>query len=257
MKHSFIDEYSGLDSFVHRLDPRSKLLGSLAFILLVVITPVGNWRLLAAYFIAVAGWVLLSRVPPFYVLKRSLVIFPFVVMIAIFMPFFKQGQAVAGWDIGAWHIQVTYEGLVVFLNVVVKSWICILCLIILSSSTKFEQILRGMYSLKVPGVFVHITSFMYRYVFVLADQAMRMQMARDSRNFGMKRSNTFKTMGGMIGILFIRSYERGERIYAAMLSRGYTRDIFEMSKLQFRAPDAYFALAISLVLVCPAVLWWK
>jgi cobalt/nickel transport system permease protein len=141
-------------------------------------------------------------------------------------------------------------------NVVVKSWLCILCLIILSSSTKFEELLHGMSRLKVPQVFVQITSFMYRYMFVIADQTMRMQMARDSRNFGMNRSNIFRTMGNMVGMLFIRSYERAERIYAAMLSRGYNGEIVEMNKLKFQLPDAYFALTLCLLLVCPAILWW-
>ncbi|MEI6185885.1 MAG: energy-coupling factor transporter transmembrane component T, partial [Dehalococcoidia bacterium] len=150
MKHSFIDQYSGLDSFVHRLDPRTKLLCSLAFILAVVLTPQGTWKVYAVYLLVMVGLVLLSRLPVKYVLKRSLVIFPFVIMIAIFVPFFKQGQVAASWDIGSWHIAITYEGLAVLVNVIVKSWLCILCLIVLSSSTKFEQLLHGMYRLRVP-----------------------------------------------------------------------------------------------------------
>ena len=256
MKHSFIDQYSGLDSFVHRLDPRTKLLCSLAFILAVVLTPSGTWKVFAVYLLVLLVLIWLSRLPPMYVFKKSLVIFPFVIMIAIFVPFFKQGQVAASWDIGSWHIAITYEGLAVLVNVIVKSWLCILCLIVLSSSTKFEQLLHGMYRLRVPQVFVQITSFMYRYMFVLADQAMRMQMARDSRNYGLNRSNIFKTMGNMIGMLFIRSYERAERIYAAMLSRGYSGEIVVVNQLRFRLPDAYFALSLALLLVCPAILWW-
>jgi len=256
MKHSFIDEYSGLDSFVHRLDPRTKLLCSLAFILAVVLTPVGTWQVFAVYLLIMAGMIGLSRLPLKYVLKRSLVIFPFVIMVVVFVPFFKQGQVVASYDIGTWHVTITYEGLQVLVNVVVKSWLCILCLIVLSSSTKFDQLLHGMYRLRVPQVFVQITSFMYRYMFVLADQAMRMQMARDSRNYGLNRGNIFKTMGNIIGMLFIRSYERAERIYAAMLSRGYSGEIVVVNQLRFRLPDAYFASALFLLLVCPAILWW-
>jgi cobalt/nickel transport system permease protein len=256
MKHSFIDEYSGLNSFVHRLDPRTKLVCSLAFIVAVVLTPAGTWKVYAVYLLIMAGLIGLSRLPLKYVLKRSLAIFPFVIMITIFVPFFKQGQVLAGFDIGTWHIAVTYEGLAVLVNVVVKSWLCILCLIVLSSSTKFEQLLHGMYRLRVPQVFVQIISFMYRYMFVLADQAMRMQMAMDSRNFGLNRRNIIKTMGNMIGMLFIRSYERAERIYAAMLSRGYNGETIVVNQLRFRLPDAYFALSLALLLVCPAVMWW-
>jgi len=256
MKHSFIDQYSGLDSFVHRLDPRTKLICSLAFVLAVVLTPAGTWNVFVIYLLTLLGLIWLSQLPIKYVLKRSLVIFPFVIMIAVFVPFFKHGQVAVSYDIGAWHIAVTYEGLAVLINVIVKSWLCILCLIILSSSTKFEELLHGMYRLKVPQVFVQITSFMYRYMFVLADQAMRMQMARDSRNFGLNRRNIFKTMGNMIGMLFIRSYERAERIYAAMLSRGYNGELVVVNQLRFRLPDAYFALSMALLLICPAIIWW-
>jgi energy-coupling factor transporter transmembrane protein EcfT len=76
MKHSFVDEFSGLDSFVHRLDPRTKLLGSLAFVLAVVLTTPGNWRLFFVYLCVIMGLLLLSRLPLGHVLKRSLVIFP-------------------------------------------------------------------------------------------------------------------------------------------------------------------------------------
>jgi cobalt/nickel transport system permease protein len=72
----------------------------------------------------------------------------------------------------------------------------------------------------------------------------------------MNRSNIFRTIGNMVGMLFIRSYERAERIYAAMLSRGYNGEIVEMNKLKFQLPDAYFALSLCLLLVCPAILWW-
>jgi cobalt/nickel transport system permease protein len=256
MKHSFVDEFSGLDSFVHRLDPRTKLLGSLAFVLTVVLTAPDNWRLYGVYLCVLAGLLLLSRLPLLHVLKRSLVIFPFVIMVAVFTPFVRQGQVAASCDIGTWHIAVTYEGLAVLVNTAVKSWLCILCLIILSSSTKFERLLQGMYWLKVPRILVQVTSFMYRYMFVIADQAMRMQMSRDSRNFGMNRRNIFRTMGNMVGTLFIRSYERAERIYAAMLSRGYNGEISGLNTLRFNLPDAYFLLTLSVLLVCPAILWW-
>jgi len=256
MKHSFIDEYSDLDSLIHKLDPRTKLVGSLAFILAVVLTPLNNWKVLTVYLGIVVILVLLSRLPLRYLLKRSLVILPFVIMVTIFVPFFKQGQVVFSYSLGFWHIDITYEGLSVLANVTIKSWLCILCLIILSSSTKFAGLLQGMYQLKVPLVFVQIMSFMYRYIFVLVDQVMRMQMARDSRNFGNNRKIVFKTLGNIIGMLFICSYERGERIYAAMLSRGYTGEMPVTHRLHFRLPDACFASAMFVLLVFPAVIWW-
>jgi len=256
MKHSFIDEYSGLDSFVHRLDPRTKLLACLAFIVAVVLTPAGNWKIFGFYFVLVVVLILLSRLPLIYVLKRSLVIFPFVLMVAIFIPFFKQGQVAGSYNIGAWQISVTYDGLFILANLIIKSWLSILSLILLSSSTKLADLLEGLKRLGVPHIFVMIISFMYRYIFVLADQVMRMKQAHDSRYFGGNYWHEFKILGNIIGTLFLRSYERGERVYLAMLARGYNGEVHAIKRLHYRPVDAYFGIAIFMLLVSPPIIWW-
>ena len=94
LKHNFIDQYSDLDSFVHRLDPRTKFLAALFLILAVAVTPPNTWQAFALYFLLIAILFLLSRVPILYVLKRTLVIMPFVLLIAIFVPFFKEGEVI-------------------------------------------------------------------------------------------------------------------------------------------------------------------
>ena len=256
MKHSFIDEYSDLDSFIHRLDPRTKLVASLAFIIAVVLTPANNWRVFVFYFCIIAVLLILSKLPPFYILKRSLVIFPFVLLIAIFIPFFKEGEIAGSYNIWLWQVSVTYSGLFILANVIVKAWLCILTLILLSSTTKLAELLKGLRQLGIPRVMILILSFMYRYIFVMADEVMRMQQARDSRNFGGKRLHQMKTIGNMVGTLFIRSYERGERIYAAMLSRGFDGQVRTLQSLRFRPADAYFSAIFCLILVFPCVIWW-
>jgi len=256
VKHSFIDEYSGLDSFIHRLDPRTKLIASLAFIAAVVLTPASNWRVFVFYFCIISFLLILSKLPPLYVLKRSLVIFPFVLLIAVFIPFFKGGEIAGSYNIWLWQVSVTYNGLFILANVMVKAWLCILALILLSSTTKLAELLKGLRRLGVPQVMILILSFMYRYIFVLADEVMRMQQARDSRNFGDSRLHQLKTIGNMVGTLFIRSYERGERIYAAMLSRGFDGQIRTLQNLRFRPVDAYFSAIFCLMLIFPCVVWW-
>jgi cobalt/nickel transport system permease protein len=255
VKHSFIDEYSHLNSFIHKLDPRTKLLASLAFIVAVLLTPASNWPIFTIYFCIIAVMLVLSKLPPLYVLKRSLVIFPFVLLIAVFIPFFKEGQVAGSYNIWLWQISITYNGLLILANVVVKSWLCILALILLSSTTKLDDLLKGLRYLGIPQVMILILSFMYRYIFVLVDEVMRLQQARDSRNFGGSRLHHLKTIGNMVGTLFIRSYERGERIYAAMLARGFDGQVRTLHKLSFRQADAYFSAAFSLVLILPYVIW--
>lgn len=257
MKHSFIDQYSDLDSFIHKLDPRTKFITSLAFIVLVVLTPIRNWQVFVLYFCLIVTCLAISKLPPIYVLKRSLVIIPFVLVIAIFVPFFKQGEVAGSYNIWLWQVSITYDGLLVLANVVAKAWLCILSLILLSATTKFTDLLRGLQQLRVPKVIVLILSFMYRYIFVLMDEVMRMRQARDSRNFGGGRLRQLKTIGNMIGTLFIRSYERGERIYAAMLARDFDGEIRSLHQLNFKRADAYFSVAFGLVLISSVIIFWQ
>ena len=255
MKHSFLDQYSDLDSFIHRLDPRTKFISSLVFIVVVVLTPIKNWQTFANYFLLIATLLIISKLPFLYVLKRSLVIFPFVLLIAIFIPFFKPGEIAGSYNLWFWRVSVTYTGLLVLASVVVKAWLSILNLILLSATTKFTDLLKGLKQLGVPKIMVLILSFMYRYAFVLVDEVMRMRQARDSRNFGASRLRQLKTLGNMIGTLFIRSYERGERIYAAMLARGFDGDVHSL-RLNFRRTDACFGVTFGIVLASSSILFW-
>ncbi len=254
MKHSFLDQYSQRDSAIHRLDPRTKLVTTLFFIVAVVLTPPNRWQAFALYFFLIATLILLSRVPVLYVLKRSLVIMPFVLLIAIFIPFFKEGEVAGSYNIWLWQVTVTYSGLQVFWNILAKAWLSILSLILLTSTTRFSHLLRGLEKLRLPRVMTMILSFMYRYLFVLVDEVMRMKQARDSRSFGSRRWRQLRTIGNMIGTLFIRSYERGERVYAAMTSRGFDGQTRTLENLNFRQLDALFGISLGLVLMLAAVL---
>ncbi len=257
MKHSFIDQYCDLGSFIHRLDPRTKLVASLAFILAVLLTPAGEWPALAFYLATVLGLVAFSRLPLSYVLKRSLVIVPFVLLVAVFIPFFKEGEVAGSYNIWLWKVSVTYSGLFVLANVVAKAWLCILCLILLSSTTRLAELLKGLRQLGVPQVLVLILSFMYRYIFVLMDEAMRMQQAYNSRDIGGSLRRRLRAFGNMIGILFLRSYERGERIYAAMVSRGFDGQIKILRPLSLKRADVFFGIAFAVLLASPQiVIWW-
>ena len=253
MKHSFIDRYSDLNSFIHRLDPRTKLIATMAFILAVALIPPNRWQAFAVYFFLITTLVILSRVPVLYVLKRSLVIMPFVLLIAIFIPFFKEGDVAGSYNIWLWQVSVTYSGLQVLWNILVKSWLSILSLILLTSTTKVSNLLKGLEQLRMPRVMIMILSFMYRYIFILIDEVMRMKQAKDSRSFGGSRWWQLRTIGNMIGTLFIRSYERGERVYAAMLARGFDGHSRTLNHLNFKRADAYFGVSFVLAIILTGV----
>ncbi|MFC2031911.1 cobalt ECF transporter T component CbiQ [Chloroflexota bacterium] len=253
MKHSFLDQYSDRDSFIHRLDPRTKFITTLLLVLAVALTPPNQWLAFASYLVIMVILLLSSKVPILFVLKRSLVIMPFVVLITIFIPFFKEGEVAGSYNVWLWQVTVTYSGLQVLTNIVVKSCLSILGLIWLSSTTKLTNLLHGLEQLRMPRVIIMILSFMYRYLFILVDETMRMKQARDSRNFGGARLWQIRTIGNMVGTLFIRSYERGERVYQAMVARGFDGQTRTLNHLNFRLADTGFGIGCCLVLVLISV----
>jgi len=257
VEHSFIDQYSNLDSLIHKLDPRTKLVATIAFILAVVVTPVTEWPAFVGYSLFISVLTLVSRLPLLYVLKRVLLIIPFVLLIGVFN-IFRPGEPLATLHLWHWQLSITHEGLLVFWNVSAKAIISSLALILLSSTTRFTNLLRGLQTLRMPKVLVMTLSFAYRYIFVLIDEAMRMWRARESRNFGGRWIWQIRTIGNMIGTLFIRSYERGERVYAAMLSRGYEGQVRGIDSLSFTPVDACFTAVAVLFLAstCVLVVLW-
>ncbi len=253
MKHSFLDKYSDRDSLIHRLDPRTKFIITIIFILMVVITPPATWYGFALYLAVIVCMVLLSRVPALYVFKRSLLILPFIGIIAVSIPFVKQGEVVGHINIWLWQMSVTRTGLEIFASVMLRAWLSALSLILLVSTTAVVDLLNGLERLRVPRVLIMIISFMYRYIFVLTDDIMRMKQARDSRNFSGRHMWQIKTMGNMIGTLFVRSYERGERVYSAMLARGYDGRTKTLRKLSLSAADFAFGIASGVALILSGI----
>jgi cobalt/nickel transport system permease protein len=154
--------------------------------------------------------------------KKVLVILPFVLVVAISIPFMKKDAIGGGYNLGLGELSVSRSGLWILWNVVIKSCLGVFSIILLSSTTSFPQLIRGMERLGSPKIFTMLASFMYRYSFILVDEILRIKRARDSRCFGGRWFWQSKVVGHMVGTLFLRSYHRGERVYLAMLSRGYS-----------------------------------
>jgi cobalt/nickel transport system permease protein len=237
MKHHFLDQYSEGHSIIHRLDPRAKFTGMLVFILGVVLTPVAYWLSFVCYLVLLLILIGLSRVSFMYLLKRSLVAFPFMVMIALYIPFFKSGEVFYTIQLWSWHISLTLTGLELMGTLLAKACLSVMGITILMATTSMSDLLKGLEKLKCPQLLIMLLSFMYRYLFVLSDEAMRLKQARDSRHFGGNALLSIRTAGHMAGSLFVRSYERGERIYSAMLSRGFDGHGRSINLLSFKAVD--------------------
>ena len=139
------------------------------------------------------------------------------VFFAVLMPFFGHGEKI---DIGP--LTLYKAGLIAGSSIVAKGTLGVLMAVILSTTTTAREILRGLERLKLPAIMVQIASFMLRYVNVISDEMERMKVARESRGFIATGLKDWKVIAIAASALFIRSYERGERVHLEMLSRGYT-----------------------------------
>jgi cobalt/nickel transport system permease protein len=225
----FLDPYQPRSSPVHRLDARVKFVLALAFILTVALTPAGAWPVYVLLLSLVLSAGVLSELGLGYVLKRASLALPFV-LAALPVIFTLDGQVLYTLVAGPWTLAATSEGLERFLSIAAKSWISVQAALLLAASTPFPDLLIAMRWVRVPRLLVAIFGLMWRYLFVLVDEAVRMLRARAARS-GQPELSRGKTggslawrgrvAGGMAGSLFLRGIERSDRIYAAMLSRGY------------------------------------
>jgi cobalt/nickel transport system permease protein len=243
--HFLTDERFGL-SFVHLLDPRAKILGFLGFVFLVVSTPAHQVWALALHASVLVFLLGLSRLPVLFVLRKACVVLPFVFLVAIFVPFFSE-MGSGGYNLGG--IRVSRSGLVVLWNVVIKSTLGVLSIVILGCTTSFPELIAGFEGLKVPRLFTWILAFMYRYSFLLAEEYRRMRRAMEARNHALRWLWDAPMLAHVIGSLFLRSYNRAERVHVAMLSRGYDGAMRVSTPLAFRTIDGVFLLILLLVVL--------
>jgi cobalt/nickel transport system permease protein len=240
---------------VHRLDARAKILGLIVFAVVVVTTPPeAVWAfILYAFVLAfVAG---LARLSPLVLARRALVVIPFVIMVAVFLPFFHQsGDPVL--SLGGLH--VTEEGLLVLWNALAKALLGVLSMILLGLTTTFSELVTGFERLRLPKVLVLTVSFMHRYSHLFLEESQRMQRAMASRDFHARWLGNVPTLGRMLGSLFLRSYSRGERVYVAMVSRGYEGTIHLESRGVFGRAEVFFVGAVvgsALAIRIAAAVW--
>lgn len=209
---------------IHRLAPEAKLVAQLAFVLIVVATPrEAFWAFAvdAAIVLVVAS---LAGIPLRYLLRRLVFEVPFIAF-AFLLPFFGQGQRVE-----VLGLSLSVEGLWGAWNILAKATIGLLASIVVASTTTMAEFLTGFDRLRVPRAFTSIASFMVRYMDVIADDMRRMRIARLSRGYDARWLWQAKAIGQTAGALFIRSYERGERVFLAMVSRGYSGQMPELGE---------------------------
>jgi cobalt/nickel transport system permease protein len=255
MHANAFDRFHETESRLHRLDPRVKVVVTVLFILSNALLPDGAWAAFGLSWIVLLWANQLSSLGVNFSFRRSFVALPFALaaVSAIFSPL---GNPLSSFHFLGLNLTVTDFGLVKFASILLRSWLSVQAAVLLVATTRFPDMIHAFEHLHVPAVLTTIVAFLYRYLFVLTDEVMRLLRARESRSAtvaGQRSGRSVvwraKVTGNMAGQLFLRSYERSDRIYNAMLARGYTGQLRTLNAHVMKSSDWLFAaLSIGILL---------
>jgi cobalt/nickel transport system permease protein len=231
-------------SRIHRLDPRAKIAGFAGITVVGVSTPPRYWAVLAVCALALAAIAAAARIGPGVIWSRARVVLPLVVFVAVFVPFVRGGETV---DLGP--LAVSRDGLTTFAAVSSKALIGTVSAVLLGATTSFPDVLHGLERMRAPRLLTLIAAFMYRYLFVIGGEARRMRVALAARGYRPRHALQVAAIGRVATALFLRTFERGERVYVAMLARGYVGAAPRLRALAFARADVLFLTALAAALV--------
>jgi cobalt/nickel transport system permease protein len=201
---------------VHRLPAEVKIVAAFLGVVCVVATPREAFAVFGGYLLVLAAVWAIARIPPGWMARRALIEAPFVVL-AVLLPFTGPDPRI-GW-LG---LALSEPGLLGAWNILAKGTLGVLTSLTLAATTPVRDLLVGLQRLRAPALVLTITTLMLRYADVIAAEARRMRLARVSRGHDPRFLWQAGATARGVGSLFVRSYERGERVHLAMLSRGWT-----------------------------------
>lgn len=262
MHSDVFDRYHETESFIHRLDPRVKVAVTVAFILSNALLPDGAWLAFGCAWLFLLFINALSNLGIGFTFKRSFVALPFA-LVAITVLFSIPGKALSSFHFLFWDLTITDMGLLRFMSILVRSWLSVQMAILLVAVARFPDIVHALEHLRVPSILTTIIAFLYRYLFVLVDEVFRLLRAREARSAaetGSKSGGSVvwraQVAGNMAGQLFLRSYERSDRVYNAMLARGYTGHLLTINPHELHRVDyVTTALAFVVILLLQLIGW--
>jgi cobalt/nickel transport system permease protein len=240
-----------------------KLILTVAFIISAALVPEGVWTAYGALAALAVLVVWASRLGVGLVQRRATVVFPFA-LAAVAVVFSTPGQSVLTVPVLGRELSVTSSGLTRFASILLKSWLSVQMTVVLTASTRFPDLLRAMRDVGLPNVMVSVAGFAYRYLFVIGDEVLRMMRARAARSGALEERSGGSVFwrahvtGGMAGSLFLRSIERSERVYDAMVARGYNGEVRSLHPPALELRDVLIALPFVLLLGAipvTALLW--
>jgi cobalt/nickel transport system permease protein len=230
---------------IHRLAPEAKIVATLGIVICVAVTPREAIWAFGVYALIAVALVVVSRLSPLFVLARLAAIVPFL-LFALFIPFIGTGETTV-----VWGMELSVDGLWASWNILAKATLGAVVTIVLTATTEVPDIMKGLGVLRVPPLFTAITIFMIRYLELITDELNRMRVAMTARGYDPRWMSQVRPIASSAGALFVRTYERGERVHSAMVARGFTGVMPALE--QRRASPAEWAAVGLVVLICVVV----
>lgn len=247
IEFSRMDELGRMDTPVHRIDARAKVLVTLVFVVLVMSFPRHEIAALLPFLLYPVLLAAFGHIPATPILKKMLVAVPFALLVGLFNPLLDREPA---WAIGP---LVLSGGWVSFISILVRFILTVGAALVVVACTGMYRLARGMEQLGVPQVFVIQLLFLYRYLFVVSDEALRIMRGVALRANGVV-SLRLSVYGSLLGQLLLRSMDRADRIHRAMLARGFDGEIWSMKQPKWRKQDTVF-VGVSLACLVAARTW--
>jgi len=230
-----LDQYAYQASVVHRLDPRAKIIAILFFVITVVSFPKYALISLLPFALYPLVLVILSGLSLRFLLRQVLIASPFFILVGLFNPFLDRTMI----DVPFLGVQVR-AGIISFASIVLRGFLCVSGAVLLVSSSSFPRLVEALQALHLPKAFTVQLMFLYRYLFLLIEEAKRMSQARRLRSGGAK--NSFNSTVSMLSVLLMRTLDRAGAIWLAMKARGFQDEIKTARKMKYGFRDFIFLL---------------
>lgn len=237
------ERYSSLNFIIQKIDPRVKIFSFMALVLIAILAK----SIITLIILISITFILstMSKIPLKFFFIRTSFIPIFVTFIALPLIFITPGNQILNLN----FISITIEGVHKALIFILRVWTCANSLILLTLTTKFSSLINAMENINIPNIFTMMISITYRFIFLSINEAYRMLLAKEVRTIKKEsRLKAMRSLAMMFSTLFIRSYERGERVYLAMMARGYKGSTNNLKKMNINRKDFIFALII--IFIC-------
>ena len=239
-----LDTLADGDTPLHRLDPRAKLLTTMVFIVSVVSFDKYEIARLLPFFLYPAILIGLGNLPLGYLARKLLIVSPFVIFIGIFNPWLDRTIM---YQLGNFSIS---GGWISFASLLLRFSLTVGAALLLIATTGFTSICMALEKIGAPRIFTVQLLLLYRYLFILISEAIRMLRAHSLRSFSRKGRITFQVFQQILGNLLLRTIDRAQRIHMAMLSRAFTGEIRVVRQFNFGYKEAFFLAGFSALFIC-------